>query len=195
MRFGVFMLDDYKDLSNTDDNELVKLINNGEYKYFQVLLNRYMPYIISIASHYKTGGFDTDDFIQEGVLAIFSAVKSFDENKASFKTFVTVCINRALSSALTRVAGAAKHIPDALMTPIDSVVLPDMNNPETILIEKENYFDLEHIIKKELSSFEYQVLCEFISGKSYADIADVLNVSQKSVDNALKRVRLKIRSN
>ena len=59
--------------------------------------------------------------------------------------------------------------------------------------EKENYNSLEHSIKEELSDFEYQVLCEFLSDKSYADIADSLGVSVKSVDNALKRVRLKIK--
>lgn len=181
--------------SDISDNELIALINNGEYKYFQILINRYMPYIISAASHYKTSGFDTDDFIQEGILAIFSAVKSFDADKASFKTFVTICINRAMSSALTRVAGSARHIPDVLLTPIDSVDLPDMNNPESILIEKENYSDLERSIKNELSDFEYRVLCEFLTGKSYADIAETLDVSAKSVDNALKRIRSKIRSN
>ena len=88
------------------DGELVSLINGGNYKYFQTLINRYMPYIVSVASRYKAGGLDTEDFIQEGVLAIFSAVKAFDGNKASFKTFVTLCINRAISSAVARVSGA-----------------------------------------------------------------------------------------
>ena len=175
------------------DGELVSLINGGNYKYFQTLINRYMPYIVSVASRYKAGGLDTEDFIQEGVLAIFSAVKAFDGNKASFKTFVTLCINRAISSAVARVSGAEKHIPDGLISPIDDVELTDHNNPESIFIEIENYNSLEHSIKEELSDFEYQVLCEFLSDKSYADIADSLGVSVKSVDNALKRVRLKIK--
>lgn len=175
------------------DNELVVFINHGEYKYLQLLINRYMPYIIAVASRYKTSGFDTEDFIQEGIMAIFSAVKAFDGDKASFKTFVTLCINRAMSSALSRVAGAGKHIPDGLISPIDDIDLADMSSPENILIEKENYSDLEHNIRKELSRFEYQVLCEFLTGKSYADIAESLNVTVKSVDNALRRVRSKIK--
>lgn len=178
---------------NFSDNELVVLINQGEYKYLQLLINRYMPYIISVASRYRAGGFDTEDFIQEGILAIFSAVKAFDSDKSSFKTFVILCINRAMSSALSRVAGASKHIPDGMITPIDDVELSDTNNPESILIEKESYDDLEHSIKKELSQFEYQVLCEFLNGKSYADIANSLNVTVKSVDNALRRIRSKIK--
>lgn len=175
------------------DNELVTFINNGKYEYLQLLIARYMPYIINVASQYNVGGFDTEDFIQEGIVAIFSAVKSYDPDKASFKTFVYLCINRAMSSALSRVSGAAKHIPDGLISPIDNIELADLSSPESILIEKENFNDLEHTIKKELSNFEYQVLCEFLNGKSYADIAQTLNVTVKSVDNALRRIRSKIK--
>ncbi len=175
------------------DNQLVEFINNGEYTYLQLLINRYMPYIISVASRYNAGGLDTEDFIQEGILAIFSAVKSFDSEKASFKTFVMLCIDRAMTTALSRATGAAKHIPDNLISPIDDVELADINSPESIIIEKENYDALANNIKKELSDFEYRVLCEFLSGKSYASIADTLQVTAKSVDNALRRIRAKIK--
>ncbi len=175
------------------DNQLVELINQGEYKYLQLLINRYMPYIISVASRYNAGGFDTEDFIQEGVLAIFSAVKTYDDSKASFKTFAGICINRAMTSALTRAVGKAKHIPENLISPIDDVELADTSDPESILIEKENISNLEHTIKKDLSKLEYQVLSEFLSGKSYADIAKTLGITTKSVDNALRRIRAKIK--
>ena len=175
------------------DNQLVDFINNGEYKYLQLLINRYMPYVISTASNYNAGGLDTEDFIQEGILAIFSAVKTYDSNKASFKTFVSMCITRAMSSAFARASGAAKHIPESLISSIDDVELTDMSSPESILIEKENYSDLAQTIKQESSDFEYKVLSEFLSGKSYSDIANILGVSEKSVDNALRRIRSKIK--
>ena len=178
---------------NLSDNQLVELINNGEYKYLQLLINRYMPYIISVASRYNVGGLDTEDFIQEGVMAIFSAVKTYSAEKASFKTFACLCINRAMSAALARVTGAAKHIPDGLISPIDELELADMSDPESILIEKESYDDLESALKQDLSQFEYQVLNEFLSGKSYSEIAEALGVSTKSVDNALRRIRSKIK--
>lgn len=191
---GVLMQkDNFEKISQISDSDLVALINDGKYEYLQLLINRYMPYVISVASRYRAGGFDTEDFIQEGMLAIFSAVKSFDSSKASFKTFVALCINRAMTAALTRIAGANRHIPEGLISPIDEIELSDMNSPESIFIEKESFNDLEHTIKQELSDFEYQVLCEFLSGKSYAEIADTLNVSVKSVDNALKRIRAKIK--
>lgn len=178
---------------NLSDNQLVELINGGDYKYLQLLINRYMPYIISVASRYNASGLDTEDFIQEGVLAMFSAVKTYDASKASFKTFVCLCINRAMSAALSRAVGNAKHIPENLISPIDEIELADTSDPESILIEKESYSDLEHTIKKDLSILEYEVLGEFLSGKSYADIADTLGITIKSVDNALRRIRAKIK--
>lgn len=178
---------------NYTDNQLVELINRGHYKYLQFLINRYMPYVISVASRYNAGGLDTEDFIQEGVLAIFSAVKSYDSTKASFKTFVCLCINRAMSSALSRATGNAKHIPESMLMPIDDVELADMSDPESIIIEKESYDDLASTLKQDLSEFEFQVLGEFLSGKSYADIADTIGVTVKSVDNALRRIRSKIK--
>ena len=178
---------------NLSDIQLVELINKGEYKYLQQLINRYMPYIISVASRFNGGGLDTDDFIQEGVLAIFSAVKTYDSSKASFKTFAGLCVNRAMSTALSRATGNAKHIPEDLISPIDDIELADTSDPETILIEKESFSDLEHSIKKDLSDFEYRVLGEFLNGKSYADIAASLGVSTKSIDNALRRIRTKIK--
>lgn len=178
---------------NLTDNQLVELINQGEYNYLQILINKYMPYIISTASKYNVGGLDVEDFIQEGILAIFSAVKAYDSEKASFKTFAYLCINRAMSAAVQRAVGNAKHIPDELILPIDDIELTDTNSPETILIEKENFSDFEHTLKQDLSKFEYQVLVEFLSGKSYADIADTLGITAKAVDNALSRIRSKIK--
>ena len=110
-----------------------------------------------------------------------------------FKTFAGLCVNRAMSTALSRATGNAKHIPEDLISPIDDVDLADTSDPETILIEKESFSDLEHSIKKDLSDFEYRVLGEFLSGKSYADIAASLGVSTKSIDNALRRIRAKIK--
>ncbi len=175
------------------DGDLVTLINKGEYACFQVLINRYMPLIISLASRYKASGLDADDFIQEGIVAIFSAVKAFDGERASFKTFATLCIKRGMSAALSRVSGTSKHVPEDLILSIDDTVIADKNSPENILIDKENYIDLENMLKQKLSRLEYSVLCEFLSGKSYVQIADTLSVPTKTVDNALKRIRSKIK--
>ncbi len=181
-----------KSAENLSDDQLVSLISEGDYEYLQVLINRYMPYIISIANKYKTYGCDAEDLIQEGVLAVFSAVKTFEGEKSSFRTFVSLCINRSIIGQVRAVC-AQKRVPENLITSIDEVDLFDENSPENILIEKESYNALADTLKSELSEFEYQVFCEFLSGKSYSDISSDLSVTTKAVDNALRRIRAKFK--
>lgn len=177
---------------NLSDGELVKSISAGNYTHLQTLINRYMPYIISVASRYNSSGYDVEDLIEEGIIAVFDAVKSFDGDKSSFRTFVTLCINRAISGQV-KMLSSKKRIPERLITNIDEAVLPDESSPENIFIEKESYNDLAVAIKNNLSDFEYKVFSAFMQGDSYVDIASSLNITVKSVDNALRRIRSKLR--
>ena len=90
-------------------------------------------------------------------------------------------------------AGRKKNIPEELLEPIEDVSIPDCNSPEKIFFDKEAYKALTHSIKLELSGMELAVLQLFLSGKKYIDIADELGVSEKSVNNALMRIRRKLK--
>ena len=174
------------------DNCLISYINSGRYEYLTHLINRYMPYIIKIANKYRGSGVEVEDLIQEGMLALFFAVKSYDESKSSFSNFAFICINRSIVSSM-RSHYAAHRVPDNMISPLDDVVLFDDNSPEDILIEKEAYISFNDTIKTNLSKLEYNVFYEFLSGSSYAEIADKLDITVKSVDNALKRIRIKLK--
>lgn len=174
------------------DEEVVLRVRNGDYDDLKLLINRYMSFIINVANRYKALGNDTEDLIQDGVIALFSAVKSYENEKASFRTFATLCIERAIFAQI-RFATSGKRVPESLITPIDEVELSCDESPENILIEKESYSILSDAIKKDLSPLEYRVFCEFLSGMSYSNIAETLNLSVKSVDNALKRIRSKLK--
>lgn len=178
--------------SNLSDDYLISGINSGKYEYLGPLINRYMPYIIKIAGKYKGCGLDTEDLIQEGTLALFSAVKAFDYEKSSFSNFAFICINRSIVTQL-RAHNAAHRVPGNLISPLDEVELFDENSPENIFIEKESYLSLAEAIRNDLSKLEYNVFYEFLSGCSYVEIADKLHISVKSVDNALKRIRKKLK--
>lgn len=67
-------------------------------------------------------------------------------------------------------------------------------NPEVLLIGQENKSFLEHQMMKKLSSFETRVLVLYLQGRSYFEIARVLDKPEKSIDNALQRVQEKIRA-
>ncbi len=174
------------------DNELIDLISSGKYENLQVLINRYMPYIIKTANSYGNKGFEIEDLIAEGVLAVFNAVKSYDSAKSKFSTFVTLCISRAMLAQL-KLASAGKRIPDKLLSPLEEAKDLAVSNPEQAYIDKESYESFKESIFSSLSQLEYKVLCAFLSGGSYSEISERLGITVKAVDNSLRRIRNKIK--
>jgi RNA polymerase sporulation-specific sigma factor len=169
----------------------VLLIKNGEYENFQIITNRYLPLIVKTAKQYFPQS-EIEDVVQESLFALYSAVKNYDSEKASFATFANVCIKRSVISHL-RKSNAKKVIPAELISDVNEADLPLFESPESLLIEKENFDTLQNNIKLELSDMEYNILQHFLTGKSYSDIAKILNVTEKSVDNALSRIRKKLK--
>ncbi len=158
----------------------------------QVIIERYYPVILYYARKYAPDDL-REDAVQEGNLALFSAVKNYNLKKASFSTFASLCVKRAVIAVL-RGKNRKKDIPDELMSSIEELELIDANTPEKILIDRENLRTLTDSIKVELSSLEYKILQLHLSGNNYSQIALKLEISEKSVDNALSRVRKKLKS-
>ena len=177
---------------NLSDNEIISRICENDYSCVQVLIDRYMPVVVSSAKVYSVSPLENEELISEGVLAIFKAAKSFDPEKAKFSTFVTLCIKRAMSDEI-KSALRSKRIPQSMISSIDGMEIESGDSPEDIVISRENLNEFKDIIKKELSDTELKVLSLFLEGKTYADISEELNISLKSVDNALSRVRNKLR--
>lgn len=184
------MSDFLKSGAALSDNEIILKIKRGDRIYLRILIDRYMPYIINAVRNYPY--LDREDLIQEGRLAVFSAAESFDEHSAAFSTFVFLCINRAISSA-ARSFSAKKRIPAELIDPLGETDILSLDDPEKLIIERENFENLKNNIKNILSETEYKVLVAFLNGKSYGEIAAELGISEKSVDNALSRVRKKLK--
>lgn len=176
------------------DEELVGLINAGKYIYLEALSERYMPVIIKIARKNSGLGCDVDDLIQEGIIALYSAVSAYKQGSASFHTFAVLCITRGIATAL-KASRRKRHIPDRLICPIDETVVEDVSqSPEKIIIDRESFKAFTDNIRVSLSGLEYAVLKEFLAGNSYSDIAAHLSISEKSVANALHRIRTKLKS-
>ena len=150
-----------------------------------------MPYIVKSASKYKSV-LEAEDLVSEGILSFFSAVKSYDSGKSSFKAFACLCVDRGMLSQY-RYARALKRIPLGMISSIDDVDVPAPENPESLLIEKENFKNLYKGLRDKLSDFEYRVFCEFLEGKTYKQIAEQTGRTEKAVDNALRRVREKVK--
>ncbi len=197
---------------NCTDEELIERLRDGEEQIMEYLMDKYKNLVRSKAkSMYILGG-DTQDLIQEGMIGLFKAVRDYDSGRdASFYTFAQLCVSRNIYSAVQK-SGRKKHAPlnfytsiyaseggkeDAGVSEYHSAVElmadGEVSNPEEILISQENMEQLQKYIEEELSAFEIQVLELHITGMGYVEIAKVLGRDEKSTDNALQRIRTKLK--
>lgn len=194
--------DKYDDLS---DDSLIEKIRLGDSMAENYLLQRYKNIVNMKANRFFLVGAENDDMVQEGMIGLYKAIKSFDLDKNnSFKTFANLCIERQLITAI-KSSNRQKHIPlnqsfslnNTAYEENDDISVLDVlesNLAEDPLetITKKEYIDfVENRINENLSSFEKQVLDRYIEGESYVDIAKNLNSQVKSVDNAIQRIRKK----
>lgn len=180
-------------LRTCTDSELAAEIQKGNQAAFEEMVSRYQALIGYFASQYSAAGYDHADFMQEGLLALHSACKTYNENKkASFRNYAGVCINNRFMS-LIRKANAKNAIPGDSIVSIDDIDPSDYatGNPESILVEKESSKQLINLIREALSPFELSVLGAYLQGFSYVQIGEKLSVPPKSVDNAMQRIRRK----
>ena len=190
------------------DEELITLFRDGDQEAMEMLLNKYKEMVLRKAkSMYILGG-DSDDLIQEGMLGLFKAVRDYDSGRdASFRTFAQLCVTRQLYTAV-KASSRKKHLPlntaISLSRPVredgeedeeflDCLEADASSNPEVYLIGQEEIERLEEKIEKELSPLEKQVLELHLTGMGYVEIAHVLNRDEKSTDNALQRIRTKLK--
>ena len=183
-----------EEYSAVTDEEIVSSIQSGNYDMLSVLVGRYINIINAKVSEYSSiGEFDFEDLVQEGLIALYSATKVFDPSLSSFSTFASLCINRGIYSAC-RTVYRKKQIPREKLVYIgDDFDASDNKSPESLLIEKEESAILTERIKSMLSPLEYRVLIAFIAFNSYEVIADRLGITVKSVNNAMSRLRRKVK--
>jgi RNA polymerase sporulation-specific sigma factor len=190
------------------DEELVLMAQNGDDTAQEFLLDKYKSLVRAKSRAYFLIGADSEDIIQEGMIGLYKAVRDYNEEKnASFRSFAELCVNRQMITAI-KAATRQKHQPlnsyvslnkpvyeeeseqtymDFLQSSSDSLL-----NPEALLIGQENKNFLEDQMTKNLSSFETKVLVLYLQGRSYFEIAHVLDKPEKSIDNALQRVKKKL---
>ena len=194
-----------RDYDLKKDEELIDLLRDGESGVMEYLMDKYKNLVRSKAGSMYILGADKDDLIQEGMIGLFKAVRDYDLGRdASFYTFADLCISRQMYTAVQS-AGRQKHIPLNSYVSLYSeaegedgtffaaVEIAEQKNPEALFLDKERVEYLEKRIEQELSDFEKQVLDLYITGMSYSQIAKVLGRDEKATDNALQRLKNKIK--
>lgn len=193
--------------SNMGYEELVNLVQHSN---DNLALDYLIKYKCKSLLRKKTRGYfifgaDKEDVIQEGMVGLYKAIRDYNPDKeASFISFAELCINRQIISAI-KAASRQKHIPLNTSISMDRPVTSDDEdytyldflsktggNPEDEVIGRENLKILEREILKTLSKMEQEVLSYYLRGRTYTQIATLMNKEEKSIDNALQRIKKKV---
>ena len=189
-------------MEERSDEELIRLLRNGNSEVTDYLMDKYKNLVRSKANALFLMGGEQDDLIQEGMIGLFKAIRDYDESKeASFRHFADLCITRQLYTAI-EASNRKKNSPLNTYVSIDVsdgtepleeifLSLQEMS-PEELYIRAEDIEDMRRTAAEKLSELEKKVLTLYLSGMTYQKIAAFLGKSPKSIDNALHRVRQKL---
>ena len=197
-----------------DDNTLVFRARGKDEWALNELMSRYKPLVVRISRKYFLSSAEPSDLVQEGMIGLFKAYRGYSETSdTSFKTFATLCITRQIQQALVR-DSRQKNIPMQAYLSINNqgkVLLSDGDNeddqddengfyieaqvlsPEESVLFREKLQETGKVIDKLLSPLEKRVLGSYISGHNYQEISKIMNKQPKSIDNALQRIKIKLK--
>ena len=167
-------------------------------------MERYKPLVRAQAASYYLHGADAEDLVQEGMIGLFRAIQDFDPAKGAFGSFAKLCVQRQVISAV-KASTRQKHQllnefvsfdarTDGQHALRDVLPGPQEEEPEALILQKQRLDEVHQAMETTLSELELEVLLRHISGESYQQIAMALDRPEKSVDNALQRIKNKLAS-
>lgn len=188
------------------DEDIIDLSRNGDKYAIDYIIDKYKNLVRSRARTYFLIGADKEDIVQEGMIGLYKAARDFKKDKhSSFKAFAELCVTRQIITAI-KSATRQKHIPlnsyislnkpffgeENEQTLLNTIGHKKNTNPEEIVISKEHFSSIEEKMFKILSKFERKVLSLYLDGNGYTEIAKQMGKSEKSIDNALQRIKRKV---
>ncbi|WP_158738311.1 RNA polymerase sporulation sigma factor SigH [Alteribacillus sp. YIM 98480] len=189
-----------------EDEILVEKVRSGDSAALEFLINKYKNFVRAKARSYFLIGGDHEDIVQEGMIGLYKAIRDFNGDKlSSFRAFAELCITRQIITAI-KTATRQKHMPlnsyvsldkplydeESERTLLDVLCGSKVSDPEELIINQEEFDDIELKIGEILSDLEQKVLRLYLDGRSYQEISGELNRHVKSIDNALQRVKRKL---
>ena len=171
------------------DEELIARIRSGEAGVTEYLLEKYKPLVKKQARTMYLMGGENEDLIQEGMIGLFRAISTYRQGEGSFYGFALLCVNRQMYTAV-QASARKKHEPlNAYVSLDEEPQMPLEDSPETMLLLQEKEGKREDMIARHLSSLEKKVLALYLEGMSYGQIAEQIGRPEKSVDNAIQRLK------
>lgn len=200
------VVEETRDFNELSDEDLVEAIREGDDEALEYLIHKYKNFVKAKARSYFLIGADREDIVQEGMIGLYKSIRDYRDDKlTSFKAFAELCITRQIITAI-KTATRQKHIPlnsyvsldkpiydeDSDRTLLDVICGSRVSDPEELIINQEEFIDIEAKMGEILSDLERKVLMLYLDGRSYQEIAVDLKRHVKSIDNALQRVKRKL---
>ncbi|MBR5731095.1 MAG: sigma-70 family RNA polymerase sigma factor [Firmicutes bacterium] len=197
-----------EELKKLTEEELAAMAQQGDSAAEEALLTRCKDKVLSRADLYYIIGGDRDDVVQEGMIGLVKAIRSYrPESGVPFSGFAYTCITRQIISAI-RSASRAKHSPlndalsldqpivgwsvDTYSTLADTIPAGDASDPEYVAVKTELLNVIMNQEKVSFSKLEHATIKYLTQGKSYREIADILGKTPKQIDNTIQRIRAKL---
>lgn len=172
------------------DTELCRRAQAGDVSCANQLISEYLPFVRRLVFRCRCASAETDDLLQEGLIGLFNAVLAYDGTRgAAFSSFAYRCVLNRLRTAIS--AGSNAPSEEELAALLAKV--PEPEDPQEILQKREDVSRWMERAEKCLSKFEQRVLQLHLKGATYREMAERLQTTEKSVDNAMQRVRRKLR--
>ncbi|TMN22364.1 RNA polymerase sporulation sigma factor SigH [Lentibacillus cibarius] len=189
-----------------EDDEIIRLIHRGNSQALDFLIHKYINFVRAKARTYFIIGADKEDIVQEGMIGLYKAIRDFDGDKlSSFKAFAELCVTRQIITAI-KTATRQKHTPLNSYVSLDKPIYDEESDrtlldviggneaidPQELLVNREDFFDMEGKLSELLSALEKEVLHLYLDGCTYQEISIKLKRHVKSIDNALQRIKRKL---
>lgn len=191
------------------DEALLRQLRAGDAAIMDYVLDKYKPLVRKKTNAMFLIGGDTDDLIQEGMIGLFKAVQDYDPKEgASFSSFAGLCVSRQMYTAI-KASQRKKHLPlnsyvsiyasasdnpeENGLSIVDTIEAGKESNPELMILGEEYTNAFEEELKEKLSKLERKVLYLHLQGMEYLKIAEFMDKSPKTIDNALQRIKAKAR--
>ncbi len=193
------------DYNDYNDYELLEYISEGNEDANNIIIKKYEPLINKIATkmlkYCKNNGLEKSDLIQEGMIGLNHALERYKEKEnILFYTYARKCIERKIISVVVASNRNKNKILNESISyddednVISKIIKSTSPSPEEEVLNLELEENLIIKIKNTLANFEEQVFLLLIEGFDYKEIAEILEKDQKSIDNAIQRIKSKIKS-
>ena len=186
---------------------LIEKAKNDDSESMELILKSFKPKVNAICREYFLIGSDFDDILQEGMIGLYKAIQNYDKQKNNnFSQFASMCIHRQIQNAV-KIANAKKHIPlnDYMSINTEGGVENNGDSPqiylvtkdkgaEKISLEKEQNSHIINQIKEQLNEEQFKVLLLYLNGYKYNEIAMIIDVKPKKIDNIIQTIKRKLKN-